>query len=110
MAGGKLTDEGRTIAVNVLVPLLNRWPEGILKQKEDGTPAVHLPPTPETWNINALVAASKTAEAIMGLDEGERFVAVNLGDQGASIIGWAEKNLADWWDGSGHTDTEAEVL
>ena len=110
MAGGKLTDEGRTIAVNVLVPLLNRWPEGILKQKEDGTPAVHLPPTPETWNINALVAASKTAEAIMGLDEEGRFLHVSLTDGGKNIIGWAEENLADWWDGSGHTDTEAEVL
>ena len=110
MAAGKLTDEGRTIALHILVPLLNRWPEGILKTKEDGTPAVHLPPTADTWNPNALVAACKTAEAIMGMDEEDRFLHVSLTDGGKNIVGWAEKNLADWWDGSGHTENEAEVL
>ena len=110
MAAGKLTDEGRTIASGILVPLLHRWPEGILKQKDDGSPAVHLPPTPDTWNINALVAASKTAEAIMGMDEEGRFLHVSLTDGGKNVVSWAELNLAEWWDGSGHTDSEAEVL
>ncbi len=110
IAGTKLTDEGRTIAVNVLVPLLNHWPDGILKKKDDGSPAIHLPPTPNTWNINAMVAANKTAEAIMGLDEEDRFLHVSLTDGGKNVVSWAEKNLAEWWGGSGHTDDEAEVL
>jgi len=110
MQAGKLTDDGRTIAENILVPLLHRWPEGILKQKEDGSPAVHLPPTPETWNINALVVAAHTAKTIAGMNKEERFLHVSLADGGKNVVSWAELNLSDWWDGSGYTDNEAEVL
>lgn len=110
MVGSALTDDGRTIAKGILVPLLYRWPEGMLTKKSDGTPAIHLPPTPETWNINAVACANLTAEKLMALDEEARFRVANLTDQGASIIAWAEENLADWWGGSGHTEEQGEVF
>jgi len=110
MVGGKFTPDGLTVAKTVLIPVLNRWPDGILVKKEDGSPKVHVPPTQDTWNINAVVAANWTAKALRELPEEERFK-INLSDpSGGWVVQWAEAVMDEVWAGSGFTEDLGEVL
>jgi len=102
LAGLDLTDDGLAVAVSVLVPLVRAYPDAVKVKKPDGTPAVNLPPVPETWNLNGLVCANFTAERLMALSEAERFE-IGLHESGLGhpstpehVLAWAAENVPEW--------------
>ena len=108
IAGGALTDDGKSVALVTLVPIIRTYPAAALKKKPDGDPAVVLPPTPDTWPLDALVCANFTAERLLALDQEDLFRVVNLSDT-RGLMAWAEKAVPEWAT-VGQEQAEAEVL
>jgi len=114
MAGKTLTQDGKAVALHVLKPLITTWPDAVKQYKADGTPAIRLPPTPESWTLNGLVCANFSAERLLKLDETKRFEVVNLNPpkdaklEDLEIVKWAKEAVPEWA-GAGE-DGEGELL
>lgn len=95
VAGGKLTDDGKAVAVGILKPLVQAHPH-LLKspQMVDGKPVVTFPPTSKSWHLDGLVAVNFAAEKLMKLGPDEMFTVVNLTDP-VSLLAWAAANVPE---------------
>ena len=108
MVGGKFTEDGRALAVAVLVPLVHTYPDAVKLKKPDGSPRIDLPPEPNGWTLNGLVCANLTAERLMKLDEEERFNVVDL-KEADNLLTWAAEAVPEW-EGAGDDGEGGETL
>jgi hypothetical protein len=107
LAGGKLTEDGKRLALATLVPLVRAHPDAVKDRNPDGSAKVWLPPSPNTWNINGLVCATFTAQRLLKLDEAARFDLVNLGKPDPEkVVKWAAGAVPEW-SGAGYAEEEA---
>lgn len=82
VAGHSLTEEGKTVAVGIIKPVMLAHPH-LLKDE-----AVQFPPNPNGWHLDGLVALDFVGERLLKLDEEERFNIVNLTDP-TKLLEWA---------------------
>ena len=86
---GKESKDGVYVIVNVLVPIVNQYPHVVTRYKANGEPATTIPPTPDSWNLDGLVAIN---EAVRRLN--------NLGTELANLTGLIDANdhskLLEW--------------
>lgn len=109
MAGTQFTRQGRALAACTLKPLILKYPDAVLRKNQDGTPYIEVPPKPDTWNVNGMVAAACTAERLC---KDGKVGLIDLNDaEGTAerVVEWASDALAWEWQGAGYTE-EAEVL
>lgn len=93
----KLTDEGRFAALSVLKPVMNEFPNYLKKRKEDGSPLLWLPPTPETWTLDGVVCASYLAERLLEAEAGDGGAIFEIVDQARpeKVVSWAKANVPE---------------
>jgi len=83
VVAGAVTDQGYELAKKVMVPVINAYPDVVKGKKADGSPSIKLPPKPDTWNLNGLVAMSDFASKLM---KEEKFLDI-INDQ-EQLIAW----------------------
>jgi len=111
MVADHFTDQGKRIGMSVLKPLIYRYPDAVTAKKENGEPAIALPPTFQTWTLNGVVVANMTAERLLllaKLDKEDLFKVVNLTDP-APLLAWVTENVPEW-ETVGQTDDGGELL
>ena len=97
LIGGKLTGDGRPIAMAVMVPAIQAYPDAVKERKADGTPAIVLPPTLDSWKLNGLVCVNFLAERLMAAGPETLFELVNLGDPNPEkLLVWIAENVKEF--------------
>ena len=107
MVGGKLTQEGQTIALNVLKPVVMKYPQVVKELKANGEPNIVLHPLTwerGAWTLDGLVCINLLGQRLTGLTEEEQFQVVNLTDP-TPLLAWVAKNVKEL---SGAMDPETE--
>jgi hypothetical protein len=108
IAGANLTEDGKAVALATLKPLVVAHPQAVTAGKNpDGSPALCLPPEPQTWTLDGLVAANFTAERLLALEAEDLFNVVKLNDP-APFTTWAAEAVPEWADVG--REQAAEVL
>jgi len=99
MFSGSFTQEGRDVAVNVIKPVVYRWPGVVKLHKADGSPEIRVPPTPDSWHLNGVVCLGFLAERLMAAaakDGALLFELVNLSNPDPEkLLAWAEANVPE---------------
>lgn len=98
MAGDKVTEDGRkmigTDTTGIIKPLILAYPALVKLRRDDGTPGINIPPTPESWTLNGLAALNIAIERLMRLDDGEMFTTINMTNP-APLLAWAKTNCPE---------------
>jgi len=96
MLGGKFTPEGRDVALNVIRPVVRAHPGTVKKLKDDGTPVIRIPPTPDTWRTDGLVCLGFVAERLIAAGTETLFGLVNFSqpDHGR-LLAWTAENVPE---------------
>ena len=96
MLGGKFTPEGRDVALNVIRPVVHAYPETVKKLKDDGTPVIRIPPTPDTWQTDGLVCLGFVAERLIAAGTEKLFGLVNFSQpDNGKLLAWTAENVPE---------------
>lgn len=94
---GKETQDAVFVILNVLVPVVNQYPHVVTRFKPNGEPATTIPPTPDSWNLDGLVATNLMVERLnkLGTELANPAGLVDKSDH-TRLLEWVSENVSEF--------------